>query len=117
MTIRRIEDLPPDLDKKISHLFKNCPCKIINDFTQIENLDYYQHLLTLQYIHFKIENNFKKCIPYITSNNEIDLNWKNKLEIIDGLVKLKLAKAAGSCESIPEAVKAVGVGVNNSVIP
>ncbi len=68
------------IDKKISHLFKNCPCKIINDFTQIKNLDYYQHLLTLQYIHFKIENNFKKCIPFIPSNNEIDLNWKNKLK-------------------------------------
>ena len=68
------------INKKISHIFQNCPCKIINDFTQIENLDYYQHLLTLQYIHYKIENNFKKCIPFITSNNEIDLNWKNKLK-------------------------------------
>ncbi len=69
------------LDKKISHIFKNCPCKIVNDLTQIKNLDFYQHLLTLQYIHFKIENNFKRCIPFIPKNDTIDLNWKNKLKV------------------------------------
>ena len=69
------------LDKKISHIFKNCPCEIVTDLTQIQNLDFYQHLLTLQYIHFKIENNFKRCIPFIPNNNSINLNWKNRLKI------------------------------------
>ena len=34
------------INKKISHIFQNCPCKIINNLDQINKIDFYQYLLT-----------------------------------------------------------------------
>ena len=68
------------INKKISHLFKNCPCKIINDLDQVDKIDFYQYLLSLPYIHYKKENKFKKCISFISDDTSNDLNWKKKLE-------------------------------------
>ena len=68
------------VNEKISHLFKNCPCKIINDLDKVDKIDFYQHLLTLPYIYYKIENKFKKRIPFISDDTSNNLNWKKKLE-------------------------------------
>ena len=68
------------INKKISYLFKNCPCKIIDNFSEVGKIDFYQHLLTLPYIYYKIESKFKKCIPFIPVDNKNNLNWKKKLE-------------------------------------
>ena len=68
------------INKKISHLFKNCPCKIINDLNQVDKIDFYQYLLSLPYIHYNIENKFKKCIPFIPIDRSNNLYWKKKLE-------------------------------------
>ncbi len=68
------------INKKISHLFKNCPCKIINDLDQIDKVDFYQYLLSLPYIHYKKEKKFKKCISFIPDDTSNNLNWKKKLE-------------------------------------
>ena len=68
------------INKKIAHLFKNCPCKIVNDLDQVDKIDFYQYLLSLPYIHYKIENKFKKCISFISDDTSNNLNWKKKLE-------------------------------------
>ena len=68
------------INKKISHLFKNCPCKIVNDLDQVDKVDFFQHLLSLPYIYYKRENKFKKCISFISDDTSNNLNWKKKLE-------------------------------------
>ncbi len=68
------------INKKISHLFKNCPCKIINDLDQVDKIDFYQYLLSLPYIYYKRENKFKKCISFISDDTSNNSNWKKKLE-------------------------------------
>jgi len=70
------------INKKISHLFKNCPCKIINDLDQVDKVDFYQYLLSLPYIHYKRENKFKKRISFISNDASKDLNWKKKLNYL-----------------------------------
>ena len=68
------------INKKISHIFQNCPCKIINNLDQINKIDFYQYLLTLPYIQYKIENKFKRCISFISNDISNNLKWKKKLE-------------------------------------
>jgi len=67
------------INKKIAHLFKNCPCKIINDLNQVDKIDFYQYLLSLPYIYYTIENRFKECISFISDDDSNNLNWKKKL--------------------------------------
>ena len=68
------------INKKISHLFKDFPCKVMDNLAEVDKIDFYQYLLTLPYIHYKIENKFQKCIPYIPIDKSNNLNWKKKLE-------------------------------------
>ncbi len=68
------------VNKKISHLFENCPCKIINDLDQVDKIEFYQYLLSLPYIHYKKENKFKECISFIPDDTSNNLNWKKKLK-------------------------------------
>ena len=68
------------INKKISHLFDSCPCEIETDVNNIGGIDFFQHLLSLQYIYFQETNSFKKCIPFIQDNKENILNWKNKFK-------------------------------------
>ena len=68
------------IEKRISHLFKDCPCKIISDPTELEKIDFYQHLLTLPYIFFEKENNFQKSIPFIKINRNNEIHWIKRLD-------------------------------------
>ena len=68
------------INKKISHLFDSCPCEIETDINNISRIDFFQHLLSLQYIYFQETNSFKKCIPFIQNNKENVLNWKNRFK-------------------------------------
>jgi len=47
---------------------------------QINKIDFYQYLLTLPYIQYKIENKFKRCISFISNDISNNLKWKKKLE-------------------------------------
>lgn len=66
--------------KNLQHLFKNCPVQIITEIEDLKKFDYFQHLMTLPYLHFLIENCFYKNIPYISSNIETDNKWRQKLK-------------------------------------
>jgi len=67
------------VNKKYLHLFNNCPFNIISDLKNINTIDYYQYLMSLQRIYFKENNNFFKNINYINSNKDLDNVWKNKI--------------------------------------
>ena len=54
--------------------------EIETDVNNIGGIDFFQHLLSLQYIYFQETNSFKKCIPFIQDNKENILNWKNKFK-------------------------------------
>ena len=66
-------------DMNIRHLFKDTPFQIVSDINKIENIDYYQHLLSLPGIFYRKFQKFQNCIPYIRNNENINIKWKNKL--------------------------------------
>ena len=70
------------INEKNSHLFENCPCEIETKIENIKKVDFFQHLLSLQYIHFKKEKTFKKCISFIPSEVKKEQEWKKKLNYL-----------------------------------
>ena len=67
-------------DSKIAHLFKNCPITTIDNLDGIEEIDYFQSLLSLPGIYFKETKKFFFLKNYIISNKETDLKWEKKLK-------------------------------------
>ena len=66
-------------DMNIKHLFKDTPFQIVTDINKIENIDYYQHLLSLPGIFYRKFHKFQNCIPYIVNNENKNIEWKNRL--------------------------------------
>tara|TARA_A100001035_G_scaffold273774_1_gene264754 strand:- start:56 stop:1531 length:1476 start_codon:yes stop_codon:yes gene_type:complete len=66
-------------DEKLKHLFEKSPFKIICDLSDLNNVDFYQHLLSLPGIFYKEKKKIQKNIPYIKINNINNTKWKNKL--------------------------------------
>ena len=66
-------------EKKLKHLFTNTPFKIIYNLNEINNIDYYQHLLSLPGIFYKEKKQIQKNIPYIKIDKANDAKWKKKL--------------------------------------
>ena len=66
-------------DMNIKHLFKDTPFQIVTDINKIENIDYYQHLLSLPGIFYRKFQKFQNCIPYIVNNENKNIEWKNRL--------------------------------------
>ena len=66
-------------EQKLQHLFSNSPFKIICNLNEINNIDYYQHLLSLPGIFFKQKKEIQKNIPYIKIDLKNDAKWKKKL--------------------------------------
>jgi len=66
--------------KKLEHIFKNSPFKIITDLKSINNIDYHKHLLSLPGIYYKKYKIFKKNINYINSYENNDQKWENKIK-------------------------------------
>ena len=67
------------IEKKLVHLFKNTPFKIISNLDQINKVEYYQHLLSLPGIFYREKKEIMKNIPYIKIDNDNNLKWKKKL--------------------------------------
>ena len=67
------------VSKKLLHLFKNSPFEIVSNLNGINDIDYYQHLMSLPGIFYKEKKKFGKCINYIKPENNNDLKWKKKL--------------------------------------
>ena len=67
------------IEKKLVHLFKNTPFKIISNLDQINKVEYFQHLLSLPGIFYKEKKEIMKNIPYIKIDNDNNLKWKKKL--------------------------------------
>ena len=65
--------------KKIAHLFKDCPCEIITDISEIKKIHYYQFLLSLPGIYFDKKNNFKKCVNFIKPESNNENKWFQRL--------------------------------------
>ena len=66
-------------DEKLKHLFEKSPFKIICDLNNLNDVDYYQHLLSLPGIFYKEKKEIQKNIPYIKIDNINNSKWKNKL--------------------------------------
>ena len=66
-------------EEKLQHLFSNTPFKIICNLNEINDIDYYQHLLSLPGIFFKEKKEIKKNVPYIKIDKINDAKWKKKL--------------------------------------
>ena len=67
------------IEEKLQHLFSSTPFKIICNLNEINNIDYYQHLLSLPGIFFKEKKEIKKNVPYIKIDQINDTKWKKKL--------------------------------------
>ena len=67
------------VNKKLLHLFKDCPFNVVSDLNNIKSINYYQYLISLQRIYFKENNSFYKNINYINSNEKLDYSWKQKI--------------------------------------
>ena len=68
------------VNKKLLHLFKNCPFNVVCDLKNIKNVNYYQYLISLQRIYFNKYNSFYKNINYINTNNQLDQYWKQEIK-------------------------------------
>ena len=68
------------VEKKLSNLFKDTPFKIISNLNNINNIDYYQHLLSLPGIFYKEKKEFQKLIPYIKVEESLNQKWKNRFD-------------------------------------
>ena len=66
-------------EKNLKHLFSNTPFKIIYNLNEINNIDYYQHLLSLPGIFFKEKKEIQKNIPYVQIDKANNNKWKKKL--------------------------------------
>ncbi len=66
--------------KRIAHLFKDCPCEIITDISEIKEIHYYQFLLSLPGIYFNKNNNFKKCVNFIKPERNNENKWFQRLK-------------------------------------
>ena len=67
-------------DKNLQHLFRNTPFKIVTNLQNLENIDYFQNLLSLPGIFYKKNKLLKGPINYIPVDKEKSLIWKNKLK-------------------------------------
>lgn len=67
-------------DKKLKYLFKDSPFNIVSDLDNLNDIDYYQHLLSLPGIFFNKNNLIQKCINYININKNNNFIWKEKLK-------------------------------------
>jgi tetratricopeptide (TPR) repeat protein len=68
------------VDKKLTNLFKDTPFNIVSNLDNLNDVNYYQHLLSLPGIFYKEEKKFQKHIPYIKAEDNLDQKWKMKLE-------------------------------------
>ena len=66
-------------DEKLKHLFEKSPFKIICNLNNLDDVDYYQNLLSLPGIFYKEKNKIQKNIPYIKIDNINNSKWKKKL--------------------------------------
>ena len=67
------------IDKKLVNLFKDSPFTLISSLSDIKDIDYYQHLLSLPGIYYKEKKKFYKQISFIKVNEDINKNWCKKL--------------------------------------
>lgn len=67
-------------DKKISHLFKKSPFKIITTLDNLDHVDFHKLLLSLPGIYYKEKNTFYKKVDYIKPNSDLIIKWKSKLK-------------------------------------
>jgi tetratricopeptide (TPR) repeat protein len=68
------------VDKKLINLFKNTPFEIVSDLNDVNEADFFQHLLSLPGIYYKEKNKFQKNIPYIKPEVNLEQKWKFKFE-------------------------------------
>ena len=60
-------------------MFKDTPFNIVSDLNNIDNIDYYQNLLSLPGIFFKKNGKIQKCINFINIEKNKNQEWKNKI--------------------------------------
>ena len=67
------------VNKKLLHLFKDCPFNVVSDLNNIKSINYYQYLISLQRIYYNENKSFYKNINFINSNEKLDYLWKQKI--------------------------------------
>ena len=78
------------VNKKLLHLFNNCPFETISDLNKLNKVDYFQYIMSLQQIYFKKYKKFYKNINYINADKKSLIHWKKK---IDKFEKTRIAIA------------------------
>lgn len=65
--------------EKLKYLFRGSPFNIVSDIQNVKNIDFYQTLLSLPGIFYKLDKELPKKISYIKIDNQNNLKWKKKL--------------------------------------
>ena len=71
------------VNKKLLHLFNNCPFEAISDLNKLNHVDYCQYLMSLQKIYYNKYKKFYKNINFIHADKESLISWKNKINKLE----------------------------------